>query len=66
MHTILIATDYPADSTLVLAYGHIITQNKNNRNIRKLNVVIKPIVGTNENNTYSFVEQIACLHIITR
>ena len=65
MYTVLIATYYPTDSTLALAYEHIITQNKHNTTITKLNVVIKNIVGTNENNTYNFEEQIAYLCTIT-
>ena len=57
MHTIHRATCYPTDSVVVLAYEHIITQNKKiNKNITKLNVMIKTIVGTNENNAYNFVE----------
>ena len=64
-NSLLIDTYYPTDSTLVLTYEHIITQNKNYTNIKKLNVVIKTIAGTDENNTYNFEEQIACLYIIT-
>ena len=38
-----------AVSALVLAYEHIVTQNKNNTDMMHLNVV-KSIVGTTENS----------------
>ena len=48
-------TQLPTDSALMLAYEHIVTQNKNNRNKIYLNVAMKTIVVTIGNITYNFV-----------
>ena len=50
-----------ANPAMVLAYGYIVTQNKNDTDIIYLNVVVKSIVVSTENNTYNFVQFIACL-----
>ena len=53
MHTL--ATQWPVDSTMALAYEHIVTKNTNITDIIYLNVVGKSIAWTTEKHAYNFV-----------
>ena len=48
----------------MLEYEHIVTQNKNNTDI-KYSIAVNSIIATTENKTYNFVQLIEYLHITT-